>query len=347
MTDEKPIKKILIFRLGSIGDFLISLPSLYFIRKKYPQATIGLLTNEPTDPRGPTAASVLDGIGYVDQYIRYLTCKRNLRSLLSLRAQIRSFDAELLVYLASRTTALPLIRDYGFFWLCGFRRIVFPTFNPMRWSNQPPAAGCARWEQEAHRIGRVISAIGSVDIDRPESWDLHLSPTEHDEANRLLSGGNMSGRAEDFRLIALSVGTKQSINDWGDKNWSEVIEGLRPLKYGLVLIGSKEDHGRSEKLAARWQGPVLNLCGKASPRVTAAVLKKVTVLLCHDSGPMHLAASVGTRCVAVFSKRNQFGMWYPFGSGHKIFYPCWKMGTIQSIRPRPVIAAIRELLRAA
>jgi heptosyltransferase III len=45
----------------------------------------------------------------------------------------------------------------------------------------------------------------------------------------------------------------------------------------------------------------------------------------HDSGPMHLAAAVGTRCVAVFSARNLPRVWFPFGTNHRVIYhdvPC-------------------------
>ena len=40
---------------------------------------------------------------------------------------------------------------------------------------------------------------------------------------------------------------------------------------------------------------------------------------------MHLAAAVGTRCVAVFSARNLPGVWFPFGADHRVIYhdvPC-------------------------
>jgi ADP-heptose:LPS heptosyltransferase len=35
---------------------------------------------------------------------------------------------------------------------------------------------------------------------------------------------------------------------------------------------------------------------------------------------MHLAAAVGTRCVAIFSSQNLPGEWFPYGTGHKVIY---------------------------
>jgi heptosyltransferase III len=69
----------------------------------------------------------------------------------------------------------------------------------------------------------------------------------------------------------------------------------------------------------------LNLCGVTSPRETAAVMGRATLFVGHDSGPMHLAAAVGIRCVALFSARNLPRVWFPFGTNHRVIYhdvPC-------------------------
>jgi ADP-heptose:LPS heptosyltransferase len=61
---------------------------------------------------------------------------------------------------------------------------------------------------------------------------------------------------------------------------------------------------------------------------------------------MHLAAAVGTRCIAVFSRHNLPGQWFPFGGGHRVFYPEGPSATILSIRPEEVAAAALEELSA-
>jgi ADP-heptose:LPS heptosyltransferase len=65
---------------------------------------------------------------------------------------------------------------------------------------------------------------------------------------------------------------------------------------------------------------VVNLCGKLTPRQSAAALARVEIFLGHDSGPMHLAAAVGTPCVAVFAARNLPRQWFPVGSQHRVVY---------------------------
>jgi len=128
-------------------------------------------------------------------------------------------------------------------------------------------------------------------------------------------------------FVALSLGTKVEVNDWGVSNWRRLLArlGNRYPGLGLLLIGVTEERDLSSNAAAEWRGPVLNLCGVTSPRETAALLGSARLFLGHDSGPVHLAAAVGTCCVAVFSARNLPGVWFPFGADHRVIYhdvPC-------------------------
>jgi len=71
----------------------------------------------------------------------------------------------------------------------------------------------------------------------------------------------------------------------------------------------------------------VNLCGQVSVRESAALLAHARLYLGHDSGPMHLAAAVGTPCVAVFSSRNLPGEWFPYGTQHRMLYQAiWCQG---------------------
>ena len=49
-------------------------------------------------------------------------------------------------------------------------------------------------------------------------------------------------------------------------------------------------------------------------------LSKSQVFICHDSGPMHLAAAVGVKIIAIFSSKSPPGFWFPAGPNNKVFY---------------------------
>ena len=340
--------KILVFRLGSIGDFVISMPSFQLIRQRYPAAEIVLLTNEPENSRIVPADSILQGTGLVDRYLKYPGGTRDPHELRLLKQEIRAYAPDLMIYLAAPRGLLATYRDFLFFRWCGITRIVGLPGTPDRADSRPPAKGSALWEREAERLARQLLPLGPVDFSLQASRALNLSAEEIGEAARLLDRSFPDhGAGQARRVFGLSIGTNQPINDWGDANWRAVLEELRRLDFGLVLLGGKEDRLRSRQLVENWPGPVLNLCGEASVRMSGAVLKHLRLLLCHDSGPMHIAAAVGTRCVAVFSRRNPPGKWFPLGAGHKVLYPLARAASIRSIAPRQVIAAAVDALGTA
>jgi heptosyltransferase-3 len=124
------------------------------------------------------------------------------------------------------------------------------------------------------------------------------------------------------RFIACSVGTKIDIKNWGEKNWIELfrIFCLKHKNYGLLLIGAADEFALSERLNRVWVGPKLNLCGRLSPRECAWALRQAVLFVGHDSGPLHLAACAGVRCVGIFSARNKPGVWFPYGKKHRVIY---------------------------
>jgi heptosyltransferase III len=69
-----------------------------------------------------------------------------------------------------------------------------------------------------------------------------------------------------------------------------------------------------------WAGAKLNLTGRLSPRESTAVFSLAAVFIGPDSGPKHLAASVGVPCVCAFGARNLPGVWFPPGTRNQIVY---------------------------
>ena len=84
-----------------------------------------------------------------------------------------------------------------------------------------------------------------------------------------------------------------------------------------VVFGGEEDRQIGNDLLATWRRGH-NAAGALGLRPAAAALKRCVLYAGNDSGTMHLAAAVGTPCVAVFSAREWPGMWYPYGDRNRI-----------------------------
>jgi heptosyltransferase III len=351
-TPFTEVRKVLIYRPGSLGDTVVALPCFHLITRAFPQAERRVLTNFPVNSRAAPLSSVLGGSGLVHGCIEYPLGIRDPWYLRRLRATIRQWQPDVLVHLAPRKSWLTTFQDVVFFKTCGIGTLIgVPYAKRLRthqWLEQFQG-----YEYEASRLARCLAVLGDAHLELPESWDLHLTLQEKEQAQHFL--GNWTGEGQ---FIACSVGTKTEVNQWGMENWRCLMRELSPQfpNYGLVIVGLGEDYKQSEAVGQEWRGAVLNLCDKLTPRESAAVLKRSRLFIGHDSGPMHLAASMGVPCVAIFSARARPGVWFPYGHHHKVIYhqtECHGCGLeachryqkrcITSIRVAEVMIAVKQV----
>lgn len=244
------------------------------------------------------------------------------------------------MYLAAARGVAAARRDLQFFRLCGVRQVVGAPVTEATQANYGGLAPGsveakarlfdAQLEPEAARLARNVAELGDAALSEPAGWSLHLTEGERQRAAEAIGA-----EALGTRPLAVSVGTKVQAKDWGHENWQALLTrlaGEMPGR-GLLLLGAPEESDASEFAAARWRekggGPVVNLCGRLTPRESAAAIARARVFLGHDSGPMHLAAAVGTPLVAVFAARNIPRQWFPFGSVYEVAYhrvECWGCG---------------------
>jgi heptosyltransferase III len=357
-------KRVLIYRLGSLGDTVVALPGSHLVARAFPDSERRLLTNFPVQQKAPPAAAILEGTGLVHGYFCYSVGTRRLRDLLRLWWEIVRWGPDVLVYMGPARGVESARRDAWFFRMCGIGRMIgVPVTEEMQANRLQPDAvlGYETQEYEAERLARNLAKLGDARLDDPASWDLRLSEAERAKAGEALAPA--AGRP----LIAISIGTKLQANEWPLESWRELLARLAELYpgYALVITGAAVDRAPSEWITDGWRqraeaglaGPVRNLCGELTPRESAAVFARASVYLGHDSGPMHLAAAVGTTCVAIFSARGKPRQWFPFGVGHRVLYhpvDCWGCGLetcvvegkkcILSISVDEVLAEVRAVL---
>lgn len=323
-------KRVLIYRLGSLGDTVVALPALHVVRRAFPDADLALLTNKPVATKAAPIEAIL-GEGFFAEVIDYPIGTRDVLKLLSVAREIRCGRYDVVVNLCEARTRLKTLRDRLFFKLSGVAHLCgFPTED----SDFEPVVDkrTGLFESETERLLRRVQALGSADLNDPASWDLALTQEERTAG----ASGLPEGRTP---VVAFGVGTKMQAKDWGEENWRELVQRLTVALPGwrLVIVGSADESQRAEGCCSVWNGPSANLCGALSPRESAALLEKAEVFVGHDSGPMHLASAVGTPCVAIFSARNLPGQWFPARSGHKIIYhktDCFGCGLEECIAER-------------
>ena len=313
-ADARSAKRVLIYRLGSLGDTIVSIPCLHLIARRFPNAERVMLTNFPVNGKAPASAAVIGDSGLVHRYMRYAVGTRNPIELARLWWQLLRFRPDVLVYLMPLRGEQAVRRDTIFFRLAGIWNFVGLPFGDL--SKTPLDQRTGLYEHEASRLARCLAPLGDARLDESSSWDLQFTKAEHEAADAKLA--NLAGRL----FFACSIGTKAQANDWTLPNWKAMLAQLTKEQpdCGLLLIGAPDEREACSQLAEVWNGPTLNLCGQVTPRESALVMSQAIAFVGHDSGPLHLAACVQVPCVGIYGARNLPGIWFPYGDKHKIIY---------------------------
>ena len=307
-------RRVLIYRLGSLGDTLVALPALRLVARAFPAAERIVLTAE-APANGVSMADVLSGYGLVHRFVEYRAGERSPRALWRLVRAVQAVRADALIYLTEPRGALAVWRDVAFFQLCGISRMIgAPLRRDLRQLRRRP--GGELWEPEAARLARCLAVLGDAHLERWESWAPILAPDDHAAAGRALEGWPGAGA-----FIAAAVGIRSPAKDWGEDKWAALIDGLAAAwpGLGLMLLGGPLDRGRIDRLAARAPMPVLARCG-GDLGVNMALLSRARLLVATDGGPMHAAAGLEVPTVTLFSHTIRPGAWFPAGERHTVFW---------------------------
>ncbi|MEQ1763864.1 MAG: glycosyltransferase family 9 protein [Pyrinomonadaceae bacterium] len=317
------LERILIFRIGHLGDTLIALPALWAIRDKFPGAHLTLLTN--IDMRNPNYISprdVLPSSGLVDETLAYPTNLGPLRrrvALISLVAKIRQRRFDAAIYLMPRIrSGIQIDRDLSFFRLCGIRQVLGAEYVRSNALTLPIPKPTPTVTREADFLLDLLASIGLPTSGSEMRTDLLLDQKERASAISWLEnevGERHTGR----KLLAIAPASKWRSKVWPEGRFADVVSRLidRSAVYPIVF-GGPEDKAVGDRLVAKWQAGA-NAAGALKIRESAALLERCSLYLGNDTGTMHLAAAVGTPCVATFAAIDWKDRWLPVGADHEVF----------------------------
>jgi heptosyltransferase-3 len=325
---------LLIYRLGSLGDTVLCLPCFHRIAERFPNSRRIVITNKPVSSSAPGLLDVLTGSDLVHGTIDYPLGSRSPLELGRLWLKLRTLKAEALVYLTAARGRSVALRDVRFFRSCGISEIIGAPLTDDLQINMTDAIS-GEEEQECARLVRTLAELGPIDLDNRAYWDLRLTNSEMRVADNILEpfGG--------AQFVAVNMGGKSAGNDWGEANWRTLITALHNTfkDFRIVFVGAKNDSDRANDIAATAPGRSLDLCGRLTPRETAAVLSRSTLFIGHDSGPLHLAAACNVPCIGIYSNRHKPRKWHPYGAWHSIFHPTGPISSVPVDRVRDAVVS--------
>ena len=344
-------RNILIFKVGTIGDVTCAIPSFIAIRRAFPDARVTLLTSP--GKRGLLGAEeIVSGAWYLDSVINYhsediATWKQKKDLAVKLREKKFDFFIQIPDDWASFKT---LFRNMLFAKVIGARSAIgFKVRTFLKFFRKTQIDNLIR-KNEAEAQLEILKE-GGIPAGAVE-FDLAISSKIDTVAKEFLSGK----LGADAKLIAICAGGKDESKKWPIDRFAEVAEYFSGKGFGIVILGGGASDVETAKIISEGcGGRVVDMTNGSTVREQAAVLKYCEALLTNDTGPMHLAAAVGARIVALFSIRNILGTWFPYGEGHKILYKrnlacdyrnqaCVRR-SLEEISVEEVIRACEEILK--
>ncbi|MBM3327961.1 MAG: glycosyltransferase family 9 protein [Calditrichaeota bacterium] len=337
---------ILVVRLSSLGDVVLTSVAIRALRRANPLARIELLTLASWTEIG----LAMPEVDLVHAYPGKHSERKRLASGLRDRDISRALD------LQNNVRSRILIRKLGITRIVHyhrprfnrFLRIHFPTLRDR--IGTPPAVAL-QYLEAAAAFGAEDDGGGTYL--RADAERVRIIGQRLDEFRAA------SGIAQDVRPLVVAPGASHPTKAWTEEGWMEFL--FRQGEAFLVFVGTTREREFSNRLAARLTRPALNFCGETTPGDLVALLSQSKAFIGSDSGPMHIATAVGTPTVALFGPTvPEFGF-APFRAASGVVQveglacrPCHPHGPkvcplghfrcMNEIRPQMVEAALKDLL---
>jgi len=289
--------RILIVKPSSLGDIVHALPVLAALRSEHPRAHIAWLA-------GSALAPLLSGHPLLDEVIpfdrrrygRMLRSPRTLADFVRFVRTLRRRRFDLVLDLQG------LFRSGFITWACGApRRVGFARARELAWLFYTQTVSCP--SPDAHAVDKNLLLARAVGLDAVlPSFPLGLRSEELAAARRLLNAA--AGRVlEGF--TAVLPGARWESKLWPAERLADLIDRLHADgQPPCVLLGAPDDRSFSDTIVARCRTPLIDLVGRTSLRELTAALALADLVICHDSGPMHIAAALERPIVALFGPTN-------------------------------------------
>ncbi len=327
-------RRLLMVLLGAIGDVVRALPLLPRLKAAYPGVEIGWAVEPP-------ARDLVEGHPLVDRAIVFQR-GGGARAFVPFLREVRRFRADLCLDLQRHLKS-----------------------GVVSWASRAPVrVGFARansregnWLFSTHHIAeqdhfrsKLLQYQEFADFlgapPRPVDFGLRLSEAEEQRVERLLQ--------EVLRpFVAAFVGSSWPSRVWFPDRTARVAEALRERGIATVLVGGPGEREFARQVREQARCRVHDLAGQTTLRELAGVFRRALAAWGPDSGPMHLAAAVGTRVVSLWGATSPRRS-APFGNeagvivGQAPCVPCYRrrcpIGRVcmQSISAERVLATLLE-----
>lgn len=123
------------------------------------------------------------------------------------------------------------------------------------------------------------------------------------------------------RVLLIHPGSRSPMRVWAADKFAAIADFAQDeLSAQVMLVGGPTDEPVLSEIRRKVRTHLMPLPGPLPIARFAALAAISDAMVCHDSGPMHIAAAVGTRVVAIYGSQNP-ALFQPLGEGHTLLQP--------------------------
>ena len=209
-------------------------------------------------------------------------------------------------------------------------------------------------DMNKHAILRSLMLLEALGVkSRKIQYDLPVFEKDRTKTAALLKESGLCGSGP---VVAVNPVAKWETKLWNNKKFAELCDRLvNDRGAEIIFTGSKDDLTVVDDITSDMHSKAVNLAGKTTLKMLAAVFEQSDLVISTDTGPMHLSAATGTPVVAIFGPTAPWRTG-PFGSMHQVVRaemecsPCFKrkcdsIDCMRNISVDQVLTAVAAVLK--
>ena len=298
-----PPRNILLVKPSALGDVVHALPVAHLLKREWPEARLSWLVAVPFAPLLETNPDLDETVGFERRRGADLRVHRGNAKRLAADLRRREFDLVIDLqglfrsgWLAWQTRAK---RRVGF----ANAREAAAWFYTDRVASPPG---------ERHAVERYLDVAEHLGCGRsPVAFPLRTTEEDERRVDGLLSP------LEDAKYAVLLPGTNWFTKRWPAEKFAALAAQMK-VETGLrIVVAGGPDAAEAATRILAAAPDALNLVGRTGVRELVSVIRRSSLAVTNDSGPMHLAAALGRPLVATFGPTSP-ARTGPFGRGKSV-----------------------------
>lgn len=301
-------KNILLVRTDRIGELVLTTPAMIAVREHFPRAVITAVVS-------PYSAEAVEGACFIDSIIKFdpmADCDNLLKKLKFFQLIKKSrfdlavmFNPSKFFNILTFLAGIPIRVGYD-------RKAGFLLTHKIR---------DKKYLCDRHEVEYNLELIGTIGVKPADkSPYFHLDDSAEGRVSDMLKENGAAGAGEP--LIAVHPDTSNPEKMLPPDRFARLCDKLLDeFKIKIVLIGGAGGRKIAGEVKSRMRGPVMDMTGALTIKELGPLLKRCSLLISNDSGPVHISAAVGTPTIVFFGEKRPGGSsrrWGAYGEGHLI-----------------------------